>query len=133
MRPVYFVNYATGLYPSFLPRVRGRMKEGGLRVRSVLCPPKVQSTLLRLGIFPPPSPGATVFRGLDRPGARCAADARIALIVQPIVRQIISPHIVPNLTLGPIGQRIDLDDIAVIVIDLDFLHLGARDCLLAAQ
>src|SRR6266540_1524784 len=94
--------------------------------------PKVQSTLFSLGISPPP-PCATVFPGLDRPGARCAADARIALIVQPIVRQIISPYIVPNLTLGPIGQRIDLDDIAVIVIDLDFLHLGARDCLLAAQ
>ena len=93
----------------------------------------MQSTLFGLGIFPPPSPRATVFPGLDRPGARCAADARIALIVQPIVREVVLPHIVPNLTLGPIGQRIDLDDIAVIVIDLDFLHLGARDRLLAAQ
>src|SRR3954447_6776080 len=38
-------------------------------------------------------------------GARLAADRRIAAIVQRVVRQIVREDVVPDVALGPVGER----------------------------
>src|SRR6185503_6621121 len=50
-------------------------------------PARLQAALARIRVFPPPAAGARIRAGLDRTRARCAADARVAAIVQSVVRQ----------------------------------------------
>ena len=67
------------------------------------------------------------------PRARRAADRRVALVVERVVGHVVLAHVVPDLVLRPFGERVELDDRAVVVVDLDLADVGARRPLVAAQ
>src|ERR1019366_10157928 len=69
---------------------------------------RMQTAFARIRSFPPPAAGALILAGLHRSGARCAADARKAAVVQAVVRQALLANIVPDFGLGPIEQGTDL-------------------------
>ena len=71
--------------------------------------------------------------GRDRAGARRAADRRVAAVVERVVRDVALADVVPDLLLRPLGERVELDDRAVVVVDLDLADVGARRPLVAAQ
>src|SRR4030095_4366960 len=81
----------------------------------------MQPALFSIRIFPPPTAGTEILRWLHRPRARSTTDARIALLVEPIVRDIVFPYVVPHVVVAPIHQRIDFDDVAVISIHFDLM------------
>src|ERR1044071_4900106 len=93
----------------------------------------MQTALAGFRLFPPPAARALIFPGLDRAGARRAADARESLIMQLVVRHFMSGDVVPDLLARPVRQRIDLDDAAVLRVDFYPARLGAGDRLLAAH
>src|SRR4029079_19739653 len=93
----------------------------------------VETALLGLRVLPPPAAGADVFAGLDRAGAGRASQARIALVVQRVVGDLVRAHVVPGLRLRPLHERVHLHDAAVAMVDLDRGQDRARDRLLAAQ
>src|SRR5215472_13941724 len=93
----------------------------------------VHAALLRTVLLPPPPSRARVFARLHRSCARCTADTEIALVIQRVVRHVVGAHIVPHFFLGPVGQRIDFDDPAVVVIQLDLADIGAGGPLIAPQ
>src|SRR5205823_12926809 len=86
----------------------------------------MDSALLRRIRLTPPEAGAIGLARLDRARARRAADRRVALVVQRVIRHVVLAHVVPHLVLRPLGQRVELDDRAVVVIDLDLADVGAR-------
>src|SRR5688572_23330526 len=64
-----------------------------------------------LGLFfaaPPPRPG--VLAGRNRARARRAADARVVLIVERVVRHLMLSHVRLDLLKGPARERVDLDE-----------------------
>src|ERR1043166_3955287 len=93
----------------------------------------VDAALLRCVRLPPPTPGAQVLSRGGRARARSAADRRVALVVEAVVRQIALAHVVPDLVLGPLGERIELHDRAVVGVDLDLADVAACRPLVAAQ
>src|SRR5882724_5773905 len=93
----------------------------------------VDAALLRRVRLPPPATGAVGLAGLDRPGARRAADRRVALVVERVVRDVVLAHVLPDLVLRPLGERVQLDDRAVVVVDLDLADVGAGSPLVAAE
>src|SRR2546421_2853877 len=86
----------------------------------------VDPALLRRVRLPPPAAGAQVLALLRRSRARGAADRRVALVVERVVRKVVLTHVVPYLVLGPFGERVQLDDRAVVVVDLDLADVAAR-------
>src|SRR4051794_10369005 len=58
----------------------------------------------------PPAAGPLVLPRADGGGAWPAADARIAAIVQRIVRDLVTQDEVPHVLLGPRQERIDFDE-----------------------
>src|SRR5579871_1627244 len=58
-----------------------------------------------------PASGALAFVVANDSGAGPAADARIALIVQRVVRDFVDGDIGPDIALGPVGERIDFDQV----------------------
>ncbi len=86
---------------------------------------RMEPTLLHPVLLPPPATGASVFPGEHRAGARRASDGGEALIVQPIVGNLVVAEVGPDLVLIPIGQGIELDDPAVIFVHFDFFDRGA--------
>src|SRR5436190_5687894 len=93
----------------------------------------VDPALLRRVRLPPPATRALLLAGLDRARARSAADRRVALVVERVVRDVVLAHVVPDLVLRPLGERVQLDDRAVVVVDLDLADVRARRPLVAAQ
>src|SRR4051812_31827218 len=93
----------------------------------------VDPALLRRVRLPPPAAGAARLAGLDRPRARGAADRGEAAVVQRVVGHVAFAHVVPDVLLVPFGQRIELDDRAVVVVDLDLADVRAARPLVAAQ
>src|SRR5439155_8273898 len=89
--------------------------------------------LLRAVLLPPPAPGPRVGARRDRPRARRAADALIALVIERVVRQIVGADVVPDLLVRPVRQWVDLDDAAVVVVELDLADVGACGPLVAPQ
>src|SRR5437899_2061611 len=83
--------------------------------------------------LPPPSAGARVLSFADRARARCASDGLVALVIERVVRDIVGADVIPDLVLGPIGQRRDLNDPAVVVIDFDLADIRASRPLVATQ
>src|SRR5580704_11106166 len=68
---------------------------------------RVQSAL---GFLEPgPASRSRVFAGLDASGAVRAADTRIPAIVQRIIGESVFVDVAPDLLRGPIGERVDLD------------------------
>src|SRR5882757_270335 len=93
----------------------------------------VDAALLRCARLPPPASGAQVLALLRRPGARRAADRGVALVVERVVRKLVLLHVVPHVFLRPLGERVELHDRPVVVVDLDLADVAARRPLVAAQ
>src|SRR5260370_40675048 len=70
-------------------------------------------------LLPPPSPCAQVLARLDRTRARRAADAGKALVVEGVVRHGVVPDVAPDPVPAPVGERVQLEDAAVIGVDLN--------------
>src|SRR5712691_3354171 len=83
--------------------------------------------------LPPPASVARRLARRDRPGARRAADRRVAALVERVRRHAVLARVVPDLVLGPLGERVELHDRAVVVVDLDLADVGARGPLVAAK
>ena len=66
-----------------------------------------------------PTTGANAFAGGDAPRASLATQRREALGGKRMTRQIVVHHVTLNVGLGPMGERVDLDPLA---IDLDDLQ-----------
>src|SRR5271157_5501502 len=79
-----------------------------------------------------PSPGTFVFAGLYGAGARLAADARIILVMQWIVRNLLANDSLPNVLLRPACQGADFDE-AELLVPLYDRRIGPRGALVAAD
>src|SRR5204863_5149782 len=78
----------------------------------------VHAALLRRVRLPPPAPGSIVLALRDSARARRAADRRVALRVERVHRHLVLAQVVPHLALRPLGERVELDDRPVVVVDL---------------
>src|SRR5437867_7339808 len=81
----------------------------------------VDAALLVDVFFPPPPARALGFAGKDGTRARQASDRRVAGIEELVVRDLVLAHVVPDLVEGPVRDRVQLDDPAVLAVEL---HLG---------
>src|SRR6188472_3672375 len=93
----------------------------------------VDAAFLRRVRLPPPAAGAARRTRFDRARARSAADRGVALVVERVVRNVPFAHVVPDVLLVPLGERVELHDRAVVVVDLDLADVGAARPLVAAQ
>src|SRR5690349_21133300 len=57
----------------------------------------MHAALLRPILLPPPAAGAGIGARLDRPRARRATNALVALVVQRVVRHVVVADVVPDL------------------------------------
>src|SRR5258708_35710041 len=57
----------------------------------------------------PPASRARVFTNLHGRGAGRAADGRIAVVVQRIIRYVVPDYVIPDVAGRPGGQRVDFD------------------------
>src|SRR3954468_21316899 len=92
----------------------------------------VDPALLRRVRLPPPAARARLLAVLDRARARVAADRRVALRVERVRRQAALLDVLAHPTLGPLRERVELDDRAVVVVDLDLADVRPRRPLVAA-
>ena len=72
-----------------------------------------------------PSPGANIFSDLHRRRAGKTADRVIALIVKRIVGDVMLNDVIPDVSGGPAGQWVNLDQ-AKLRISLDYSGSRAR-------
>src|SRR5699024_5854131 len=93
----------------------------------------VDSALLGGVVLPPPASGAVVLARLDGPGARGAAEAGVALAVERVDRYPVVLDVGLDLVPLPVGERVDLHDAFVVVVQLDLLDRRTRGPLVAAQ
>src|SRR5262245_13547649 len=83
--------------------------------------------------FPPPASCAMVFPWLHGAGAGSTADAGVATIIKRVVRHIVCTDVVPHLVLSPIGQGVNLDDAAMVMVEFDLANVRAGGPLIATQ
>src|SRR5262249_54182328 len=83
-------------------------------------------------LLPIPPPAALVRSGDNAASARRASDAGITVVVERVVRQLMSHDVVPHLTASPGGQRINLDQ-SVTRVPFDDADVGARRRLIASE
>src|SRR5579864_3351364 len=83
--------------------------------------------------LPPPSPRARVLAVGHRSRARCASDRFVTLVVERVVGNFVGAEIIPDLLFGPVGQRRELHDSAVVVIDLDLTDVRTCGPLVAPK
>src|SRR5690242_12703933 len=76
----------------------------------------VHAAFLGRAGLPPPSARARIRALGDRAGARRASDGLVALVIELVVGDVVDPDVIPHLFFGPIGQRRELHDTAVVVI-----------------
>src|SRR5947209_7975086 len=93
----------------------------------------VNSALLRRVRLPPPASRAARLARCDRARAGRAADRRVAAVVERVIRDVALAHVVPHLVLGPLRERVQLDDRSVVVVDLDLADVRAARPLVASQ
>src|SRR6266481_8575303 len=79
-----------------------------------------------------PTAGTGIFPNCHWPRARRTSDARIALVMQGIVRKFVLTDVVPHHVAGPIAKRVDLNQ-AEFCVPLDFLSLRAVGRLIASD
>src|SRR5947207_1275487 len=93
------------------------------RVQLVLETPRldraVDAALLGRVRLPPPAAVARRLARPDRARARRAADRGVAALVQRMRGHVVGAGVVPDLLLRPLGERVELHDRAVVVVDLD--------------
>src|SRR2546422_5999992 len=98
------------------------------RVELVLEPARldraVNPALLGRVRLPPPAPVARGLARCDRPGARRAADRRVAPVVERVRGHVVVARVVPDLVLRPLGERVQLHDRTVVMVDLDLADVG---------
>src|SRR5450755_4517252 len=90
----------------------------------------MQTAFARLGLLPPPAAGAMTFTRRGGTRAGCAANARVAAIMQRVVGQLLGADIGPDITVGPVEQWTDLLQ-AVLLVARDRLRRGTQIGLLA--
>ncbi len=88
--------------------------------------------LVGLGL-PPPAAGAFVLAGEDGACAGGAADRREAVVEELVVRDLVLVDVGPHAVEGPVGERVELHDAAVILVDLDLRDVPAAPPLLAPK
>src|ERR1700722_2203931 len=93
----------------------------------------MHAALFRRSGLPPPSARPWIGAFLHRTRAGTASNRRIALVVEFVVRNVISPDVIPDFVLGPVGERRDLHHAAMVVIDLDLADIRSCRPLVAAQ
>src|SRR5579859_7868918 len=93
----------------------------------------VNPALLGRVRLPPPAAVPACLPLPDRTGARRAADRRVAALVQRMRRDAVLARVLPDLVLRPLGERVELHDRAVVVVDLDLADVRARGPLVAPQ
>src|SRR3984957_7603879 len=71
-------------------------------------------------VLPPPSSGAEIFTGADRPGAGCATDADKSIVVQRVIRHFVRIDVFSDSRRCPVQQWVIFDDLVVVV---PFYHL----------
>src|ERR687886_1779422 len=86
----------------------------------------------RIG-FPPPAARPAVLPRRNRARAGGAANALVPPIIERVIWHVVLPHVLPDLLFRPVGQGIDFDDAAVVVIQLDLADVGAGGPLVAPQ
>src|SRR5207302_9627774 len=102
-----------------------------LAIRVVL---DVDATFFRDRVLlPPPTAGARVLVGCNGARAGLAADAGVAAIVERVVWHVVLADVAPHVVVGPVGERVQLDDAAMDLVDLEGLDVGPRRRLVAAQ
>src|SRR5207344_2655469 len=69
--------------------------------------PAVEPAFLERGGLPPPASAPGILARSNGTRARRAADARIAAIVERVVRHVVRAHVAPDLVRRPIGERIE--------------------------
>ena len=90
-----------------------------------LCPQRapidhtVHAALLRRLGLPPPAAGARIVAGTGGAGAGRAADAGESLVVERVVGHVVSLQVLPDLSLAPARQGIELHDAAVSPVAFD--------------
>src|SRR4051794_26172744 len=93
----------------------------------------VDPALLRSVRFPPPAARAGGFARRDRSRAGRAADRRVPAVVERVVRHLALAHVVPHLVLRPLGERVQLHDRAVVVVELDLADVRPACPLVAPK
>src|SRR6186713_2788272 len=92
---------------------------------------RVQTALLVLGDFPPPAPGARILARHHRARAGRAANRAVALVVEPVVGNLVRAHVLPHVSLAPRGERVELVQ-TVVEVELALGERGAAGRMLAA-
>ena len=92
----------------------------------------MQSALSMLRRFPPPSSGSNILAWLDGPCTRLATDARIALILQFVIRHMVLFYIKLHVLFAPVDERVYLNQV-VDVVPFHHLHILAGYTLLLSQ
>src|SRR5512140_665371 len=89
----------------------------------------MKAAFLVLRVLPPPPPRPLVLARGDGTGAGGAADGAVALLVEPVGRQFVTLSILPHLCLGPVEERIYLENAAVGRVCFDGREVRSGDAL----
>src|SRR5581483_10130933 len=84
-------------------------------------------------LLPPPATGPGILARLHRASTGPAADGAISLRVERMVRNVVLLDVGQDLVLHPVGERVHLDDAAVVVVELDLADVRAGRPLIAPQ
>src|SRR5581483_4112161 len=93
----------------------------------------VHPALFRRAGLPPPATGTRIFAVRNRARAGSASDGFEALVVKLVVGDVVAADIVPDLFVGPIGERRKLHDTAVVMIDFELADIRPGRPLIAAE
>src|SRR4029077_20300249 len=93
----------------------------------------MHAALLRRPRPPPPAAGAGGLAGRDGARAGGAADRRVPLCIQRMHGDLVVAEVVPDLLLRPLGERVELEETAMVVVDLDFADVRTACPLVAAE
>src|SRR3989475_6422066 len=105
----------------------------GFRSGEVLAEPRSFDVQPALGLGEAgPAPGPRILAGLHRAGAVGAADARIVLVMERVVGDLVQLDVGPDVLPLPFGERVELDQFELRV-PFDQLGARARGRLLAAD
>src|SRR5579885_2931624 len=93
----------------------------------------VHPAFLRRTGFPPPPAGAGVLAFANGARARSASNRLVALVVEGVIGNVVGADVIPDLVFGPIRQRRELHDSAVVVVNFDLPDIGTRRPLIAPK
>lgn len=85
----------------------GHGSRSGLDAAAVLV---VEAALAVVFLEPAPAAGSFRFAILNRGGADAAGDGLVAFVEQRVVGDVVGFRVIPDVLLGPVGQRGQLED-----------------------